>query len=283
MKKLIINADDFGLHECINLGIIEGHVRGCITSTSIMPGGAAFEHAITLLKSHPRLGVGVHLTLVGEKPVADPSQVSSLIDDNGKFPHQYPQFLLRYISGKVSSEDIRRELTAQVAKVFDAGIKVTHIDSHQHLHIMPGIMPIVLDIAKEFSIKAIRIPDEPYLFLGGYPFKFFRIAARCGLTFLSRLARLKTNSLLASPQYFFGMLAGGNMREEYLTNIINTLPDGVSEIMMHPGLYSDSLSEEYNWGYHWQDELSAVMSRRVLKLVEKNKISLVSFGELANG
>lgn len=282
MKKLIINADDFGLHKCINFGIVEGHSRGCITSTSIMPGGAAFDHAVALLKDHPRLGVGVHLTLVGAKPVAEPSQVLSLIDDHGEFPDQYPQFLLRYMTGKISRKDIRRELTAQVAKVVAAGVKVTHLDSHQHLHIMPGILPIVLDIAEKFGIKAIRIPAEPYLFLGGFPFKLFRIAARCGLTFLSKRARMRTSRLLASPQHFFGMLAGGNMREEYLINIMNSLPEGVSEVMMHPGLDSEILKKRYHWGYHWQDEFSAVVSERVRELVGEKNISLVSFGELTN-
>lgn len=283
MKKLIINADDFGSHELINLGIIEGYVTGCITSTSIMSGGKAFEHAAALLENHPQLGVGVHLTLVSENPVADPSKIASLIDGDGRFPRQYPQFLVRYLSGQIRKEDIHRELTAQVAKAFEAGIRITHLDSHQHLHVLPGIMPIVLDIAREFNIRAIRIPDESYGFLGGYPFKLFRVIARGGLTFLARFARMRTQGLIASPQHFFGMLAGGNMREEYLANIIHSLPAGVSEIMMHPGLHSNVLNETYNWGYHWQDELSAVTSESVLHLIKKNNISLVSFGELAHG
>lgn len=88
MKLLIVNADDFGLHPAVNRGIIAGHVNGCISSTSIMPGGGAFEDAAALAAAHPRLGVGVHLTLVGEKPVLDPSEVPSLVDGDGRFPGQ---------------------------------------------------------------------------------------------------------------------------------------------------------------------------------------------------
>ena len=157
MKYLIINADDFGLDETVNIGIIQGHTAGAITSTSIMPSGKAFAHAITLAAANPQLGIGVHLTLVGEKPVCNPKIVPSLVDEDGFLPAQYPQFLLHYLFGDIQLADIRRELTAQVQKVADSGIHITHLDSHQHLHIMPGIMNITLDIARTFGIKAIRI------------------------------------------------------------------------------------------------------------------------------
>lgn len=281
MKQLIINADDFGLDETVNLGIIQGYTTGIVTSTTIMPSGNAFEHAVTLASAHKQLGIGVHLTLVGEKTICEPSTIRTLVDIEGRLSPQYPQFLVRYCLGQIQLNDIQRELTAQVQKVVDAGLSITHLDSHQHMHIVPGIIDITIDIAKRFNIKAIRIPAEPYLFLGGYPFSVVRFIARGGLTYLAQLARKKIQRQgLTSPRHFFGMLAGGNMREEFLLHIIDALPEGISEIMMHPGINDDILKAMYNWNQQWQAELSAITSPTVRQHVTNNDINLVSYREL---
>lgn len=281
VKKLIINADDFGLHETVNSGIIQGHTAGFVTSTTIMANGNAFEHAVELAGANKGLGIGVHLTLVGAKPVCEPQQVKSLVDSEGYLASQYPQFLLRYIKGQISLADIGQELRAQVQKVVDTGIQITHLDSHQHMHIVPGIIKITIDIAKEFGIKAIRIPAEPYFFKGDYPSSPMRFVARGGLTFLSQLAARKIKKYeLTMPEHFFGMLAGGNMREEYLLNIIKTLPDGISEIMMHPGSNTEIVNKIYNWDLHGQEELAAVTSDNLRCLLAAQKIKLISFRDL---
>lgn len=281
MKQLIINADDFGLHETVNLGIIHGFTSGFITSTTIMASGKAFEHAAMLAAANKQLGIGVHLTLVGEKPVCNPENVKSLVDSEGCLSPQYPRFLLRYMLGSIELADIRRELTAQVQKVVDSGIHITHLDSHQHMHIVPGIINITIDIAKEFGIKAVRIPAEPYFFLGGYPCTPMRVVARTGLTFLAQLAARKVKKhKLAMPEHFFGMLAGGNMREEFLSTIIDALPEGITEIMMHPGTNNEILNKDYNWNYHGQEELAAVTSDNVRHRIADRKIKLISFRDL---
>lgn len=283
MKLLIVNADDFGLHPAVNRAIIAGHTGGCITSTSIMPGAAAFADAASLAERHPSLGTGVHLTLVGERPVADPAAVPTLVDGDGRFPGQYPAFLARYLRGRVSRDEIRTELTAQVAKAAAAGVKITHLDSHQHLHVMPGIIDIVLDLAAQFGIKALRIPAEPRFFSGGFPYTAGRFVGRFGLSSLASLARRKAKRRgFAVPDHFFGMLAGGNMRQEYLLAILDRLPDGVSEIMVHPGDDAAALGALYGWGYRWQDELAALTSPETRRRLEANGIRLISFRELGH-
>ncbi|WP_378956323.1 ChbG/HpnK family deacetylase [Pelosinus sp. sgz500959] len=281
MKHLIINADDFGLHETVNLGIIQGYTTGIITSTTIMASGKAFEHAVGLAETNQKLGVGVHLTLVGEKPVCHPDQVKSLVDQDGYLSPQYPQFLKNYLLGKIQLSDIRRELTAQVKKVVDSGIQITHLDSHQHMHIVPAIMDITIDIAKDFGIKAVRIPAESHFFRGGYPCPPMRLIARSGLTMLAQLAKGKVKkNKLAMPEHFFGMLAGGNMQEEFLLTILKTLPHGISEIMMHPGSDNELLNTIYPWNYHGQEELAAVTSAKVRHCLNENRINLISFRDL---
>lgn len=281
MKKLIINADDFGLHENINLGIIAGHTKGWITSTTIMAGGSAFFHAAALAADCRSLGVGVHLTLVGGQPAARPEQIPTLIDREGLLYSKYPLFLRKFCAAAIRPADVRRELVAQVNKVLAAGIQVTHLDSHQHLHIVPGIIDIVIDIAREYNIRAIRIPAEPLFFLGGFRPSAGRIIGRSGLSILAGLARQKARrARLTVPDHFFGMLAGGSMEERFFLKIINSLPDGSSEIMIHPGLNNEILKPVFSWGYHWQQELAAVTSPRLAECFKSNNISLVSFAGL---
>jgi len=284
VKRLIVNADDFGLNPAVNRAIIDGHASGCITSTSLMAGGPAYYEAIGMADACPGLGIGVHLTLVGERPVADPSRVPSLVDGEGRLPENYLQFLARFLLGKVALAEVRCELAAQLDKVAADGIAVSHVDSHQHLHVFPGILDIVLDLAAERSIRALRIPDEPLLFTGGYPFAVGRIIGRTGLSLLAGWARRKARSRgFAAPDFFFGMLAGGNMQEQYILNIINALPPGTSEIMVHPGNDDISLQALYHWSYHWQSELAAVTGKPVLGQLAKQGIDLVSFRELKHG
>lgn len=283
MKQLIVNADDFGLHETINLGIVKGYTQGCITSTSIMAGAPAFDHAASLAAVHPQLGIGVHLTLVGGPPAAEPGQVSSLIDDDGLLCSSYPVFLKKFCLAGVRLEDVRLELAAQVKKVMAAGIAITHLDSHQHMHVVPGIIDVVIDIAKQFDIPALRIPAEPLLFFGGFRPDAGRLIGRSGLSVLSNLARLKVlRAGLSAPEHFYGMLAGGSMNERILLNIIDNLPDGLSELMVHPGLDNRVLNQAFGWDYHWQQELAAVASQRVIGCLEQRQVKLVSFSSLHN-
>ncbi|TWH48329.1 ChbG/HpnK family deacetylase [Sporomusa sp. KB1] len=283
MKQLIVNADDFGLHENINLGIIEGHTQGCITSTSIMAGGPAFNHAVALAADHPQLGIGAHLTLVGGMSVTDPGSIPSLVDSEGMLCASYPAFLKKFCLAGIRLDDVRRELTAQVKRIVSAGITITHLDSHQHMHVVPGILDIVLSIAKEFTIKAIRIPAESLVFLGGFKPGAGRIIGRSGLSILASLARFKARQAgLAAPDHFYGMLAGGSMEEKLLLTIIDNLSEGITEVMVHPGLDEVALNSVFNWQYHWQQELNAITSCRVAQRLEQENIKLVSFARMNN-
>lgn len=281
MKRLIVNADDFGLHPSINAGILDGYKNGIITSTSIMPTGLAFEGAVSIAEKNKKLGIGVHLTLVGEHPCANIDLIPSLVDNNGLLPKHYPYFLLNFLSGKIDKLDIQKELFAQVKKVVESGLSITHLDSHQHMHVVPGVIDIVIALAKKFNIHSIRIPAEPYLFLGNYPAGFTRILARGGLTFLAEKARKKVERAgLSTTHHFFGMLAGGNMQEVYLKEILTRLPQGTSEIMMHPGGNNRKLADCYSWQYQWEYELAALKSSHIKNMILSKNINLISFEHL---
>ena len=280
MKQLIINADDFGLHELINQGIVAGHVSGCVTSTSIMAGGDAFEHAIELARQNPDLGIGVHLTLVGARPVAR-GDIHSLLTSDGLFFSNYYQFAKKYICGQIAKKHIEYELRCQIQKVGGKGITVTHIDSHQHLHALPGMAEVISRIASEFNINKIRIPAESIGFLGAGSLDFRRVMARSVLTVCSLLAKTSfSHEGLHAPQHFFGMLNGGAMVQSALLHILKKLPDGVSEIMVHPGKSTEKLAQLFAWGYSWQEEMEALQSKEVLDTIQTRNIQLINFSDL---
>lgn len=281
MKKLIINADDFGRHQSINNAIIQGHVSGCITSASIMPGGNAFKDAVDKAIEHPQLGIGIHLTLIGEKPVMDPNEIPTLVDDKGYLLKEYPQFLNRFLRGKINLSEVRAELSAQIDKVVASGVRITHIDSHQHLHVLPGIIDIVLDIAEKNNIKSLRIPNVPLGFTGGYSYSFGQFVGRAGLVFLATIARFKAKRReFRIPDHFFGIVAGGSLREDCLLDITNSLKNGTTEVMVHPGDDDVLLGSECGWQHNFQEELAAVLSPKVRKLLESKEIELATFNDI---
>ena len=282
MKQLIVNADDFGLHPLINAGIIKGHQEGFITSTSLMSSAPCWQEAVRLAKENPRLGIGVHLTLVGGVPSVLPKeQVSSLLDDDGLFLSDYVAFAKRYYSGAVKKAELEAELRAQFERALSCGVNITHIDSHQHTHVLPGINSLVLKLSNEYNIIRVRIPKESYLFTGGFQTGVGRLIGRSGLSFCADMAALRADSLgLRHPQHFYGMLAGGHLNAQLIANILRQLPEGVSEIMTHPGLDSAALGKAFSWQYHWREELDAYLDAGNKALLRELGIEPVSFAAL---
>lgn len=282
MKQLIVNADDFGLHPLINAGIIKGHQEGFITSTSLMPSAPCWQEAVRLAKENPRLGIGVHLTLVGGVPSVLPKeQVSSLLDDDGLFLPDYVAFAKRYYSGAVKKAELEAELRAQLERALSCGVNITHIDSHQHTHVLPGINSLVLKLSNEYNIIRVRIPKEGYLFTGGFQTGIGRLIGRSGLSFCADMAALRADSLgLRHPQHFYGMLAGGHLNAQLIANILRQLPEGVSEIMTHPGMDSAALGKAFSWQYHWREELDAYLDAGNKALLKELGIEPVSFAAL---
>lgn len=281
MKKLIINADDFGLHTAVNQAIVQGHRQGCISSTSLMASGKAVEDAAALAEKIPALGIGVHLTLVAEKPVLSPDKIPTLVDENGYFFANHMVFIKKYLAGQISLQEVRAECEAQILRVCALGIVPSHIDSHQHLHVLPRLIDLCLSLAQQYDISKVRIPAEPYFFSGGYPAGNGRMLAKCGLTFLAERARSKARQKnFLFPNHFFGMVAGGHMSQRYLLPVLQHQPLGCSEIMVHPGLSPEILATEYDWKYQWQEEFDALTSPTTMQWIKDHHVKLISFKEL---
>lgn len=281
MKQLIVNADDFGLHEQINKGISKGFQEGFITSASLMWSAPAYQDAVVTAMENPGLGMGIHLTLIGSIATVLPkSRIKSLLDGAGLFLPDYMVFARRFYSGKIKSDEFEAELRAQIERALASGLRITHLDSHQHLHVFPDILEIVLGLCLEYKIGAVRIPREDYLFCGGFNAKG-RFFARGGLSFFAaRAAKSVRDTGILYPDHFFGMLAGGNLNELFVKNIILALPEGTSEIMTHPGLKTAELAAKFRWDYHWEDELEAFLSAENKNLLKQQNVALTDFGGL---
>lgn len=280
LRYIIINADDFGRHAEINRAVEEGLEHGCLRSATVMPGGAAFAGAIDIARRHEEIGLGVHFTLVDGHPILPPEEIPSLVGSEGDFLPDHTALLKRYLKGGVNLEEVRRELAAQLQKVEATGIPISHVDSHQHMHTLPGIIDIVLDLAARAGIRAVRTPRTP-LFAGAFG-GLGQLVGRLGLSTLARLAACKAHRRgLLTPDNFAGIVAGEAVSEGELLHLIAHLPQGTTEVMMHPGMKNDVLQEDSGWQHDFEAELAAILSPRVGEALRKAEVEPVNFRHLS--
>lgn len=279
MKNFILNADDFGRHELINKAVEIGAREGLLRSATIMPGGDAFLDAVSVAKRNVNLGVGIHFTLVNGNPILPRSEIPSLIDKDGKFYDDYKIFTQRFFSGKINLAEVRRELCAQLEKVEQTGLRLTHADSHQHMHTLPKIIDIVIDLVKQSAIKAIRTPKTP-LFAGEFG-GVGQLIGRIGLGTLARLAEVKIRRAgLKTPEHFLGIVAGNAVTVSDMLIFAEKSQTGTTEIMLHPGTDNDILIPETSWQHDFKAELAAVTAGAVLEKFKAENINAVNYEAL---
>jgi predicted glycoside hydrolase/deacetylase ChbG (UPF0249 family) len=268
--KLIVNADDFGISEAVNRGIVDAHDHGIVTSTSLMATGPAFEHAVELARSRPRLAVGVHLTLTEQRPL---TSALGIVTAHGTFPPHTAQLLRRALGKRMPLPDVRRELDAQIRRVRAAGIAIRHLDGHQHVHVLPGVARVVADLAAEHGIPAVRYPAERlhrYMLRNAEHLR--RVAEQATLTLFCRAAPLKR---LRRSDEFVGFYFGGRLDETNLATVLDHLPAyGTVELMCHPG--AEDMRPTGDWHYAWVAERDALTSPRIRELVLARGVQLVA-------
>lgn len=282
-KKLIVNADDLGIHISVNEAVQQAFEEGILTSTSLIAGGEFYSDALKKINKMNNIGVGVHLTLVGDiKSVQSSMEVSSLTWQNGVFCHSYVDLIKRDLKGLINYQEVYEEWDAQIQKVINDGVKITHLDGHQHMHMWPNFVPITMELAKKYNISCIRVPDEKFFF--GLKFNnFIRGMARIGLSVLSSRNRkyLKHFNLKAND-WFWGMIYGGHFSEKYMIKAIDSLEHGVNEFMTHPSNDECAMENKFKWGYHGESELYALLSKNVKERIEQNNIQLISYKDVGS-
>ena len=279
MKNIIVNADDFGRHELINRAVERAFNSGCLRSATLMAGGVAFDDAIKLAKRLTGLGVGIHFTLANGNPILPPKEIPSLVTEEGIFHGDYIKFLKRYLSGKISLAEVRSELAAQLEKIQRAGLTLTHFDSHQHLHHVPGISEIAFDLAAAAGIRAVRVANAKIF--DGELDSLGKFIGRLGLGSLAKLTAHQAHKKnFATPEHFAGIVAGESVSENFMVKLIDNLRDGTTEVMLHPGTDNKILCAFCEWDHDFEEELAAVTSPRVLSLLAEKNIQAVNFGDL---
>ena len=257
--------------------------KGILTSTSLMAGGEAFDEAVSLARSMPELGIGVHLTLVGGLFTVLPAkEVPSLTWEGGHLCNDYLELIKRDLAGKISVDDVYREWDAQIQKVMDTGLTVTHLDGHQHMHMWNHFFPVTLALAKKYHISCMRVPDEKLLFgLHLSPAGLFRFASKNGLSLMARSHRgaLKRKGILCND-HFWGMMYGGHFYESRMARILDHLEEGVTEFMCHPSADQKAMEDTFHWGYEGERELQSLTSPLVQKKIKEQGIRLISYKEL---
>ena len=280
MLRLIVHADDLGLSERVNDGILQAHLGGIVTSASIMANGTAFDHAASICKAVPTLDVGIHLTLVEELPALKPASIPTLVDKAGRLHHRATAFTKKYLMGGIRLREVRSELEAQISKVLSHGLRVSHLDSHQHLHMLPQIRGVTTELAKKYGIPAIRVPHETVrqYMLSRQP-AFSRLLPLLALNLFCRLGK---NSGEVRPDHFVGFFFGGNLHKGNLQQLIQHLPPaGTCELMCHPGIEDPAIRYRH-WGYHWSEELSALTDPEIAEVLSRQGVRLISYRQLAN-
>jgi len=280
-KRLVVNADDFGLHESINEAVDIAHNKGILTSASLMVNGESFGHAVDIAKKNKNLGVGIHLTLNGEEPISPIKKISSIVDNNGKLLEDHRQLCKKILMKKISLKHIAIECEAQINRFFQAGLTPTHVDSHRHLHLFPPIFKILTPIFKRHNIKKIRWINTPRI-----DYCRINISKVVFLLFMQYTRFLK-DAEYKHPDYFVGFFRSGNMDAGYLRKILFRLKPGITEINFHPGKNDNLIAkkygfweEYYKWGCNWEKEFELLLNFDIKKIIKSNNISLISYSEI---
>jgi hopanoid biosynthesis associated protein HpnK len=274
-RHVIFNADDFGFSNSVNAGVVAAHEGGLVKSASLMATGDAFEPAADYAREHPALDLGLHFALCDGVPVSNAEKVRSLVADSGRFPENHSAFVRRWLAGRVEKNDVATELRAQMKKARNAGLQITHLDSHQHLHALPGILEVVMQIAAENGVVAVRSPHER----GISVFRPFRSGQRIALSsaWMTARERLKKTKLSA-PDHFVGVIHAGRWNYATLYRRIRGLRPGVTEICCHPRAENSS-GDGHDWRHDSAAELAALTDPELQQFLEDERVQVTTFGE----
>lgn len=240
MKRLIVNADDFGISERRNAGILEAHRRGIVTAVSLLANGSAWDDALRLLREAPELDVGLHLNLSEGPPLVAGHR--TLVDPDGEF-HGKAQTRKFAELWRLDPAEIERETEAQIRRLLDAGFRISHLDGHQHLHVWRAVAEPVARVARSFEIAFVRRPKDRWADAPGVPMRravqaeeYRRRTAECEPTF--------SEFGLRSTDHFGGSALSGYLTADHLSAILQTLPEGSTEFMVHPGFAEPARERE---------------------------------------
>ncbi len=276
-RRLIINADDFGLSEGVNRGIVEAHQAGCVTSTSLLVNLPAFPDAVLRAGRAPQLGVGLHFNLTAGPPVSPAAALPSLCDgETGRF-HPMRRLVARALTGRIAAAQVITECEAQLDRFRATGVPLTHLDSHRHVHLLPGVWEPVVEVAKRMRIPLVRVPFDRLRHVARTPSAF---AEQTLLRVSYRLAG--GNGIPRAVDHFRGseLFAHHDYRDRLLA-LLDDLDPGVTELMVHPGYPDAEIAKWDSYIRERERELAGLTDAAVRARLGTGDIELAHFGALA--
>ncbi|MGD1021036.1 MAG: hopanoid biosynthesis-associated protein HpnK [Verrucomicrobiia bacterium] len=284
MKLLVVNADDFGLDPAVNAAITKAHTDGLLTSASLLIAAPHATEAVEFARSHPKLGVGLHLCLVEGRSAALPDKIPSLATETGELPLSPFVLSARLSSNKKLDTDIEIELRAQISQFMATGLRPTHFDTHQHTHLHPRVLSVVTRLAREHGIAFIRAPVEPlWPTIRSSRQRLTRKLARWTIfaTLGSWAKRQLRRQGFRTVDRAVGVLDPGHLTEPFLASYLPELPDGLTEIFFHPADRPAEPLLRIQRGYEHAAELQALCSPHLRQLINESGIRLTNFRELS--
>ena len=273
MKRLIVCADDFGRDIAINQAVEEAHRNGILTCASLMIGAPAAADAVERARRLSGLRVGLHVVLIDGTPLTADRTLARSFAGNQVVAG------LRYFFAPGLRQALAAEIRAQFEAFRATGLALDHVNSHKHMHLHPTVARLIVEIGRDFGVRAMRVPDEPPEPLRhafpqeprGAP--LYRFAA-APLRQRLRRARIVAND------HLFGIGWSGGMDQERVLGLLPHLPDGVSELYCHPAVARTRKLEQGMPGYRNPDELAALVSPAVRRRIDELGIALIAYGDL---
>jgi hopanoid biosynthesis associated protein HpnK len=239
VKQLIVNGDDFGRSREVNAGVIRAHRDGILNSASLMIGEHARDEAIAYARANPSLDLGLHLVVCMGTAVSPPASLTRLVDSQGRFSNKPIATGMKYFFDGRITEKLRAECRAQIEEHLKLAGPLSHVDGHLNFHVHPAVSDILLDLAVEYGVPFLRVPDEPL----GTALRLARDhlgrkigeAAVFGLLSWRARRRMQRRGIRSSDR-LFGLYQTAHFTEAYLLALIPQLQDGVTELYLHPAL-----------------------------------------------
>ena len=289
MRRLIVNADDFGFTAGINRAIVEAHTHGIVTSSTLMANGRAFEDAVRSAATIPRLSVGCHVVLIDGEPVLNADLSSLTTADSGgvRFRNGLKSFAVRALTGHLNPREIEAEASAQIRKLQSAGVSVSHVDTHKHTHLFPSVLRPLLSAARACGVRAVRNPFGPRK-----PLKSSELLTRPNLwtryaevrilrTLAAKFHEAAKREGVVTPDGTLGVVVTGALDEELFRAIAAVIPDGTWEFVCHPGYNDDDLkSAKTRLRQSRETELHVLTMPEAGELLLSQGIALISYNDL---
>ncbi len=274
--QLLINADDFGMTLATSRGILAAVAGGAVRSTSVMTNTTEFDASMDLL-AHASIkpSLGFHATLTWGRPLSNPGKVRSLTDRDGAFLSR-GKLLMRALRGAITESEVVFELRAQFERLLSRTPEITHVDGHHHVHAFPVISGAVATVAREFGIRLVRAPFEGSWTPGLSGMLRRRLVATLPA---SRPAYWIARGFVC-PDHFggFALGAGKGLRQRW-DRVVDRLPNGITEIMVHPG-YASEQGDVYN--REREEELALLADPEFAQAITTRGVELISFRDLQN-